>query len=103
MLAALLNQAAAQATVIHLAVLTAIAIPHGHIHRTIHIPQGRVAVIAPVLIVHTAEKAHHQRKPAIYITPKIIMMLMISTMTTMTISGIMRMPRIITMNIMMIE
>ena len=96
-------QSQVRATVIRLAVLIAIAILRDRIHRAIHIPQGRAAVIAPVLIVHTAGKVHHQRNRVIHITLKTIMMLMISTMTTMTISGIMRMLKITITSIVMIK
>ena len=100
---AVVIQKASQATVIHLAVPTAIAIPRVHTRQATHIPQDRAAVTVPALIVYTAKKAHHQRNRVIHIMRGITMMLMISTMTTMTISGIMKMPRIIITSIVMIK
>ena len=93
------NQIAIQATVTHLAVLIAIAIPRAHIHRGIPIVQGRQAAAITI----TAKKVNPQAKQVTHITQRINMMPRIFTRIIMMIFGIMKMPRIIIMNTAMIK
>lgn len=80
-----------------------VAILHGATLPTIPILQGRVVTVVLEHIVATNPRVHPKASQVILIMHGIIMMLMTFTTTILMIFGIMKMPKIITMSIMMIR
>jgi hypothetical protein len=95
-------QKASQVTAINLGVLIVLILPVATLP-TIPILQGRVVTVVLEHIVATNPRVHPKASQVILIIHGIIMMLMTFTTTILMIFGIMKMPKIITMSIMMIR